>query len=181
MKKLFTLALIAIASISASAEGYYAGGNVGFWHDGDKGTNTLSILPEVGKVFSSKFSVGATLGYQYQNTYGTGYSVNLFEINPYVRYTFYRSSNDLVNLFVDGTVGVGLGWGSYDGGSTSTAVIYQIGAKPGIAINLTKKFSLVAHIGMIGYQGGNNASGVKGKGGVNLDATNCSFGFYYHF
>lgn len=184
MKKLFAMAIVALASaFGAQAENLYVGGEVGFMHDGDKNTNALSILPEIGYNLNSHWAVGTTIGWQYTHFCGRDLSTNLFRFNPYARYTFFRSSNNLVNLFVDGTVGVGLGWTSYKDDDTDAACVWEIGLKPGIAINLTDKFSIVAHVGMLGYQGVNDAAkpAYHSKGGLDLSGNNLSFGFYYNF
>ncbi len=192
MKKFFAMAILAIASLSASAEGLYVGGSLGFWHDSnDKDnhgltTNNLTILPEVGYNLSDKWAVGTVVGYDYTHLCNLGTSVNLFQFNPYVRYTYFRTSNNFLSLFLDGTVGVGAGWASYDDDDedSKTACTWQIGIKPGVALNFTKNFSFVAHIGLLGYEGANNAAqaaGYSNKGGLMLSGNNLTFGFYYNF
>lgn len=188
MKKFFALAILAVASLSASAQGFYAGGSLGFWHDSnDKGsvTNNLTILPELGYNLNNSWAVGTTIGYDYTHLCHEGTSVNLFQFNPYVRYTYFRTDNNVLSLFLDGTVGVGAGWASYDEGEDSkTACTWQVGVKPGIAINITKHFSFVTHVGLLGYQGANNAAkdaGYSSKGGLMLNGNNLTFGFYYNF
>ena len=60
---------------------------------------------------------------------------------------------------------------------------WSAGLKPGIAVNLNKKVSFVAHVGFAGWQS------VKVKGlpkdshawGANLDGNNITFGAYYNF
>lgn len=187
MKKFFALAMLAIASLCASAEGVYVGGQLGYWHESDNqtSTNTLTILPEIGYNLTSNVAIGSTLGYEYNHICGAGISTHIFQFNPYLRYTFFKSSNNLVNLFVDGGAGVGAGWTHYKGGDDSkTACIWNIGLRPGVALNLSEKFSLVAHVGLLGYQGANDAAkagGYSDKGGLLLNGNNLSFGFYYNF
>ncbi|MDE6582064.1 MAG: hypothetical protein K2K47_06030, partial [Duncaniella sp.] len=60
-------------------------------------------------------------------------------------------------------------------GDSST--IWGIGLTPGISLNLNKKFSLVAHIGFLGYRDLADAGKVYG---INID-NNLKFGFYYNF
>jgi hypothetical protein len=55
--------------------------------------------------------------------------------------------------------------------------------KPGIAVNLNKKVSFVAHVGFAGwksekYDGASKDSHVWG---VNLNGNNINFGVYYNF
>lgn len=183
MKKFFAIAVLALASLSAAAEGLFVGGSLGYWHDGKDNTNSLTILPEIGYGLNDHWTIGTTVGYNYQHYCGTGVSGNLFQFNPYLRYTYFRSDNNLINLFLDGTVGVGLGWTSSDY-DTDTACTWQIGVTPGIAINITEKFSFVTHVGFLGYKGANNAAkyaGYYSEGGLLLNSQNLTFGFYYNF
>lgn len=185
------MAILAIASLSASAEGLYVGGSLGYWHDssdknnGGYTTNNLTILPEIGYNLNEKWAVGTVVGYDYTHLCNHGISVNLFQFNPYVRFTYFRTSNNFLSLFLDGTVGVGAGWASYDEGEDSkTACTWQVGVKPGIALNFTEHFSFVTHIGLLGYEGANNAAkeaGYSDKGGLMLNGNNLTFGFYYNF
>lgn len=186
MKKIVFIAIMAVCSLCASAQ-YYAGGALGFWHKDEKGvaTNSLTILPELGMTLNDNWGIGATIGYTYNHLCGISVSSHLFEFNPYARYTYFRSDNGLVNLFVDGNIGFGAGWTHYkDGDDSKTACTWQIGAAPGIALNLTKRFSLVAHVGFLGYKGANNAAKAGGhvdEGGLLLNSNNISFGFYVNF
>lgn len=186
MKKLLLCATLALAALSANADGIYAGGSVGFWHQStsESSTNQLTILPEIGYGINDKFSVGAEFGYDYTHLCGRKISVNLFEFNPYVRYTFFRSDNNFVNLFVDGTVGVGAGWASFEDDNSDTAVTYQIGLRPGLSLNFNEHFSFVTHIGMLGYKGADDnarLAGYKSEGGLMLNGNALTFGFYYTF
>ncbi len=190
MKKFILAVALAFAAVcGAQAEGLYVGGQLGYWHDSDDddvnaSTNTLSILPEVGYNLNDNWAIGTTIGYSYKHVCGADLSSHHFQLAPYARYTFFKSSNNLVNLFVDGGVGFGAGWVSAAGEESSTACTWNVGLKPGIAINLTEKFSVVAHVGMLGYQGANNAAktvGYHNQGGLLLDNNNLSLGFYFNF
>ena len=188
MKKVILCAVMAIASLCASAQSdIYVGGRVGFWHESsNKGpaTNQFTILPEVGYNLSDSWAIGTQIGFNYVHNCGLKESVNLFQFNPYARYTFFKSESNFVNLFVDGTVGGGAGWTSVGDESTKTAITYQVGLRPGIALNFDKHFSFVAHVGLLGFQGANNQAklgGYANQGGVMLDGNNVQFGFYYHF
>ncbi len=39
----------------------------------------------------------------------------------------------------------------------------------------------MAHVGFLGYRGGNDASGYPDQGGIMLKGNDLSFGFYYNF
>lgn len=192
MKKIITILCLALASLgtTAVAGNWYIGGNVGFMHksDRDKSTNQFSLIPEAGYNFNDTWAFGGTIGYTYLNTNpkgaATDTNLNLFQINPYARWTYFRTSNNLVQLFIDGSVGFGIGSTEYENDGTKTAVTYEIGLKPGVAFNITNHFSIVAHIGFLGYHGANNRAKDGGSveyGGFNVDSNNLTFGLYYTF
>ncbi len=188
MKKFFVMAMVALASLGASAEGLYVGGSLGFYHEGSSDNshaiNTFTILPEVGYNLTDKFALGTTIGFESQATCRTGISSNMFQFNPYARFTYFKSDNNLINLFVDGGIDLGLGWVSTKDDSSDTGVIYGIGFRPGVAINITDKFSFVTHVGFLGYKGANDTAkmaGYKNQGGLSLDSRDLTFGFYYNF
>lgn len=181
MKKLLILAAAALIGIGANAQSdkWYAGGQVTF----GKTTETVSglkttqvtVLPEVGYNITGDFSVGTKVGVQYRKTGGEEKTV--FQIDPYARYNYY--TNERVRLFVDG--GVDLGIGRAHG---STAVQYGIGFRPGVSFAVSDNFSLVAHVGFLGYQGGNRPAknnGAPENWGLDLNTNNLMFGFYYNF
>lgn len=174
MKKILVLVCAVMAAVSMSAQ-VYVGGTLGFSHEkiGDKKTNSVKIMPEIGYSFSDQWAVGATLGYQ-KGTYAfAGESLGdakVFQFAPYARYTFYK--NDLINLFVDGTIG----YANVDLGEVD-ADAFEVALKPGLAISLSKNFSIVAKYGVLGYQ---KLEEYKSFG-LNLDGNALSFGFYYNF
>lgn len=196
MKKIIATLLVAVASIgsTAMAGDWYLGGNVGFMHNESNSskTNEFSLLPEFGYNFDEHWAIGGVVGYRYLNNATVGTNLNEFKINPYVRWTFFRTSNNLVQLFLDGSVGFGVGSTSYPNdyydkplaGTSKTAATWEIGIKPGIALNVTDHFSIVAHVGFAGYQGANDHAkhgGAVEKGGVMIDSSNLTFGLYYTF
>jgi hypothetical protein len=82
-----------------------------------------------------------------------------------------------IKLFLDGAVDIA----SVDLNDESYSA-WGIGIKPGVAYSLNEKFSLVAHMGFLGYQDADDEiSGVVQKGfGFNF-SNNLSFGVYYAF
>lgn len=183
MRKIVIIAAIAISSFAASAQEFFTGGSLGYWHDGTADTDEFTIMPELGYNINSNWAVAGSIGYTFVGTDGT--DTHLFSFNPYARYTYFRSSNNLVTLFVDGGFGIGTGKTNYDeGGSSDTATTWNIGFKPGLALNFTDKFSFVAHFGFLGYEGANDAaeaSGLHKGGGFDFSSQNLTFGFYYNF
>ncbi|MCM1021470.1 MAG: porin family protein [Muribaculum sp.] len=179
MKKILTLAIVLIATLTASAEGWYAGGNVGFNRNTTDNKTGVIIMPEVGYNFTERAAIGATLGYEHQ--YNDGLKLDLVKISPYLRYTYAKIG--MVDLFIDGGVDVGIGH-SKAYGDGGCAVVWGIGLKPGVAFNINEKFSLVAHIGYLGYQGANKKArnvGEPNSFGFGLDGNDISLGFYYKF
>ncbi len=188
MKKTIVTSMLALSAFAAPAMAgnWYAGGSIGFMHRSDKEdgtTNEFTVQPEVGYNFNDRWAFGGRVGYTYRNYAGQDVNLNIFNINPYARFTYYRTSNNLVQLFVDGTVGVGLGSTSQSG-SSGTACSYEVGLLPGIAFNITDHFTILAHLGFVGYHGANNRAKEGGEpeyGGVNFSSKNLSVGLYYNF
>lgn len=182
MKKIVALLLLAVASLSAYAQDCFVGGSFGFDRDFTENQTAFTIAPEIGYKFDSKWAAAVSLAYNYD--YTKGVKTNVFSINPYVRYTYFATDNNLVNLFVDGGFGVGFGKAKYEDVSGDSMTVWNIGFKPGVAFNLTEKFSIVAHMGFLGYEGCNDAAeaaGVDKKFGLNFDTMNLNLGFYYNF
>lgn len=177
MRKLFTLAVLAVVTMTASAQ-LYLGGSVGTWRNYDENTTSFQIAPEVGYQLDSKWAIGTRLGYAY--SYKDGVKVNAVAVNPYARYTYAKLGN--VNLFLDG----GFGFATYkvkDFGDSQNA--WEVGLKPGVSVNLTEKLSFVSHIGFFGYRDADdsyveNVFGEKGFG-FDLDATQITFGLLWNF
>lgn len=189
MKKFFVMAIMAVMAVGASAQ-WYVGGSLNFGQTKQTvsvndevarvKTTTFGVAPEVGYNFSENWAFGGVLDLGY--TKQAGIKTTMIQVNPYARYTYYKSG--MVSLFLDGTVGLGFGWSKAGGEKSDTAVSYAIGLKPGVALNLTENFSLVAHIGLLGYQGGNDTykdAGFPEEWGLHLNGNNLSFGFYYTF
>lgn len=179
MKKILALAAAAVIGLSAQAKDLYIGGSVGVWHNETKDETTANILPEIGYNLSDKWAIGTTIGYKYYGHSKT--HNNSFVFNPYARFSYFKSG--IVTLFVDGGVDMAFGRTSYNGHSGDTSAAFGIGFRPGVAVNLNQKFSLVAHLGRLGFDLGNDAAEAGGfdKGyGLNL-YNNINFGFYYNF
>ncbi len=184
MKKIMmTLAAIAVAA-TMNAQ-VYVGGGVGFATSSNDGNTDTSfkIIPEIGYNLDDNFAVGIAFGYaQNKSTkkvagVETSVTDKIFEINPYLRYTFLKL--DKVNVFVDG----GLTYVHNDNAGTKTNT-FGIGLKPGVAVNLNEKLSFVTHFGWLGYTNSKvDVDGAKATNtfGLDLDGNNLTFGLYYNF
>ncbi|MCI9286054.1 MAG: porin family protein [Muribaculaceae bacterium] len=183
MKKVLLMALMAIMTLAATAQErkWYAGGQLTLGRTTTElsgvslKSTQVAVMPELGYNLTDKFALGAIFGVDYRKTGDS--KLTTFNINPYARATYFQT--DLISLFVDG--GVGFGIGRANG---HTAVTYQIGFRPGVSLNLSDRFSLVAHVGFLGYQSGNRPAkrnGAPENWGLDLNSNNLLFGFYYHF
>lgn len=165
---------IAAAFVAVSMDAQiYVGGSLGFnstsyQQDGLDSETTITILPEIGYNLTDDFAVGATFGYE-----SWGDDDNAFTVAPYARYTFLKSG--AVNLFVDGGL-------SYTSRKDQYSDL-SIGFKPGVAVNLTEKFSFVTHVGFLGFTEHNPKGDDNNVTdfGLNLDGNFLTFGFYYNF
>ncbi|MDR2292131.1 MAG: hypothetical protein LBE11_01485 [Prevotellaceae bacterium] len=175
MKKIILSAIFVMAIIfGANAQDYkwFIGGKASFWTGKDGGTKKtiFSVAPEIGYRFSDNFALATNFEYRHLTEKNNGNTAKLKEIvvGPYLRYTFLKSG--IVNVFVDGCATFGL----------SGLKGFETGLRPGIAIDLTKRLSVVANLGFVGY---NNGKGVGrssfGKGfGIDLSGYQSSIGFY---
>lgn len=174
MKKFFAIAALAVMTLTANAQ-VFVGGQLGAWRDYDANTTSVSVLPEVGYTLSDKFAIGTVIGWKYNYVQGT--KANSLTVAPYARYTFAQFGN--VNLFLDG----GFGFDTYKVSGADAANAWEIGIKPGVAVNLTDKLSFVSHFGFLGYRDADAGAKAFGKNGFgfNADANNITFGLYYNF
>ena len=190
MKKVLLTSVIALMTVSASAQ-VYVGGEVGAWRNWEKGANksSITLLPEIGYNLDENLSIGTTIGWQY-NYYGKKINphngktlkVNSLRVAPYARYTFLKLDN--VNLFLEG----GFGFATSKVKGLDAMNSWEVGVKPGVFVNLTDKLSFVAHCGFFGYRTSDDAiPGVNvspfGENGFGFSAksTDLSFGLYWNF
>ena len=127
--------------------------------------------------------------YQFNNKWDAGIEVGIqkgdvckispvgdattFTIAPYVRYAAVESK--VVDLFFEGTIG----YGSVSKGGGD---FYEVGIKPGLAVKLTKHVEFISKIGFLGYRGYSPEEGKSSSTfGVDVDASNISFGAIYKF
>lgn len=178
MKKIVLTAVAAMMAVVMDAQ-VYLGGSVGFEtvsHDGNS-TTAFVLNPEVGYVLDENWALGISLGYGEKGKDNT--KVKTFNVNPYARYTYVNF--DKVSLFLDG----GFSFKNTDSKSAGYKTNeWGVGIKPGVAVALTDKVSFVSHLGFLGYTSSkpdyDNAKATNAFG-LNIDATNLDFGFYYNF
>lgn len=175
MKKIFLTLIFAVITVAASAQ-VYIGGEVGFWRNKDTNHTAFSIQPEVGYTLSEKWAIGTGIGFRHN--YSKGVKVNAVYASPYARWTFFHAGP--INLFVDG----GFGFYSTKAKNSDASNAWEVGLKPGLSVNLTKKLSFVTHVGILGYRDSDDAiAGQLWENGVGfkLDGNALQFGLYYNF
>ena len=162
MKKFLTVMACVLFAFTAKAQ-LYVGGEIGFTRNSDADRTYVSIFPEVGYSINDSWAFGASIGFLAENI--GGIKTNLFQINPYARFSFLEIGD--AKLFVDG--GIGLGFPK-DGDAQISVGVY-----PGIAIPLSDHVSFVGHLGGIDYDITNKVFGI----GVTGNAFTA--GVYYNF
>lgn len=172
MKKNGLVFVMVMFAFVAKAQVYVAG-STSFWSNDDANTTTFSIAPEVGYNLNEKWAVGASFGFVHSSDDDFDVSSNAVVFNPYARYSFYE--NKVVRLFVDG----GLGISSVKVKDNDSEAGFEFGLKPGIAIKLSKHFSVLAKCGFVGYRD-DYALGGNGYGFA-LTSEDLSFGVHYEF
>jgi len=172
MKKIFGLLILVCVITSANAQ-VYIGGSVSAWVDENKKdeTTTLEFLPEVGFLINDRWSLGTVLGYTQKEVDGTK-TYETFEFAPYARFSYYRF--DLVRLFVD----AGFSLYSSKSGKAERETTYGIGLKPGVALDLSDRISLIAKFGFLGYRQYNDNHDAAG---FNINGNSLSLGVFYAF
>lgn len=189
MKKIMMIAVMAVAAISANAQ-VYVGGSLGYntqkdavevgGISTDETTSNLSIEPEIGYNLSDNWAVGIKLGYANANG-----KTNTWKVAPYARYTFVKAGK--FSAFCDG----GVAWSTiHTNGAkfVGNKNCITIGFNPGIAYEISKKVSLVAHFGDLSYQYTSQKTKdvtpetktTTSKFNLGLD-NSISFGAYYNF
>ena len=177
MKKIMLSLAMALVSVCASAQ-VYIGGTAGIssnkFEGGDSKT-AYALMPEIGYEFNNKWEAGLEIGIKKGNVCELSAvpEATTFIVAPYVRYTAVETK--LVNLFVEGTIG----YGSVSKGGGDS---YEVGIKPGLAVKLSDHVNFITKVGFLGYRGyspdhGDNWSTF----GVDVDASNISFGAIYKF
>lgn len=183
MKKLFFTLAIALGALSVSAQevgSMWVGGSVGFSYSKTKGldSNTsYKILPEFGYVVQDNLALGISLGYaDLEGHQLNGDKVNLesYIVNPFVRYSFLKGP--MGALFVDAGVGY-----AHTKAASLKGDNFEVGFRPGVALQLSEKISLTGKFGMLGYQYEKLGSSKTNTFGFDFDLSNILIGASFHF
>ena len=177
MKKIMLSLAMALVSVCASAQ-VYIGGTAGISSnkigDGDSKT-AYKLIPEIGYQFNNQWEAGIEVGIQKGEVCKLSAvgDATTFTIAPYVRYTAVETK--LIDFFFEGTIG----YGSVSKGGGD---IYEVGIKPGLAVKLSNHVDFITKVGFLGYRGYSPEHGESSSTfGVDVDATNISFGAIYKF
>lgn len=162
MRKIILMFICLVAAITANAQGWYLGGEIGVWRDKGVESTNFSIVPDFGYSFNDKWSVGAKLGFNHVSEP----KVSTLTIDAYARYTYY--SKGMVSLYADAGAGIG----------TIDADGFQAGITPGIALKLNEHFSILATLGYLGYR---DEYMEEDGFGFHMKSSDLKFGFYYSF
>lgn len=179
MKKIFLVCMLACMAVAVQGQ-VYVGGSFSWYHDDDSFNETVfRIAPEIGYNLSPEWAVGVELGYGHSRWKDSGIKIkaNSFAIAPYARYSFFKKG--IVRLFVDG----GLGFSTYrikDGHHTNG---FEIGVKPGIALDITKNISFIARYGFLGYRDDYaiTSRNTSSRSGIDFNTNSLSIGMNFNF
>lgn len=156
---LLILALVSVMAYSSAFAQLSLGGSLGFDYTTpaeDNSAIAVTLLPDLSYGLSSKLAVGGKLGFTYASKYTkadktkTTVSEHLIVIAPYVRYN--ALGNDRLSLFFDAQLPLGFGSAGTEvsvSGKTKeidgpSLFSFGLGVVPGLKVNLTSSFSLLA-------------------------------------
>lgn len=191
MKKIILSAIVAVASLSASAQ-VWLGGDIAFGTkklvSGGDNLTTFTLAPQVGYMFSEKFGLGADIKLSLRNNNAAAvaatYALNGISVDPadyakttfgfdvFARYIFAKTG--IASFFFDG----GVGFTTYkDAGSR-----LGIGIRPGVKLAASEKVDVVAKIGYLGWQKYLGDKSSKGSAfGIGIEESALSLGVSYNF
>lgn len=184
MKKVILTAIVAVASLSASAQ-VWIGGDLGFGfqkrgQDGAKTESTVKIAPEIGYMINDNFGVYADINFttesnKYEEEEYAEKAATSFGFDVAARYIFAKTG--IASFFVDG--GFGIDFYNNNGGS-----VFDIKVQPGVKFDASEKVSIVAKLGGIRFASANKKAQEnfpKTAFGLNVANTDLSLGVYYNF
>ncbi|MDU1904905.1 MAG: outer membrane beta-barrel protein [Dysgonomonas sp.] len=189
-KLIFTLAIALGAFFSVNAQevgGMWVGGTVGLWSSKVKGADSelsFKVLPEFGYVISDNVGIGISLGgghiygesLNFKDGEQGGKEANYYRVNPFLRYAFLKGS--MGSLFFDG----GVGYEHHkvcNGGAKGQRI--DAGFKPGLALNVSDKVSLIGKFGFLGYQYEKVGDVKRNSFGFDFDMDNIELGMALKF
>lgn len=171
MKKLFiTLMVALIAIVSADAQ-VYVGGSFNLTHNKNADLTNFTIAPEIGYNLNKNWAIAAEIGFTHVKD--DDVKTNAFSFAPYARFSFFEKG--IVRLFLDGGVGIS----TYKVEDLDSQNGFEIGIKPGIALEICKNLTFVTKYGFAGYR--DDYKYANSTSGISLSSEDLSFGFHYEF
>lgn len=190
MKKLLLSLAVALGAISVNAQeagSMWVGGTVGFTYEDIKGSTSFGsysgsqtsykILPEFGYVLSENLALGISVGYIHteersdENLLGKHEG---FVAAPFLRSSFLKGS--MGSLFID----TGVDYAHLKSGGTKSDLL-QIGFKPGVAVTVSEKISLIGKFGFLGYTHAKEGAHKTNGYGFDFDLSNIQLGAAINF
>lgn len=180
MKKIVLMAVMAIVSLTASAQSYIGGSacfelkNVrytGTSHNNSATVTTFGIAPEYGYNLNDKLALGMQIGVSVSAVTHQP-STTTIAVDPYLRYKFVKSGPFTVfNDFV-------LEW-STNMTDDDSASAYAFGLRPGVSVDLGKNWSVAATTDLFYYK--TYPDDDLSQTGFAIDPTNVRLGLFYNF
>lgn len=167
----------------------WVGGTADIWSSKVKGADSelsFKVMPEFGYILNENLAVGIALGGSHNKVHysfgdlSVSEGLNSYTVNPFLRYTFLKG--ELGSLFFDG--GVAYNWSKVTNGGQKTSGL-DVGLKPGVAVNVSNKISLIGKFGFLGYNytkvGEGKEAVTRNQFGLNLDMRNVELGVNFKF
>lgn len=178
MKKILLTAVIAICSLTASAQ-VWVGGSFGFdYRNNDNGNDITAwgISPTIGYTINDTWAVGVEAVTQFVSV-EDGDNTSTWAAGPFARYTFARTG--MVSFFVDGaayigTTNAGENYKKLD----DSRLTWGVGVVPGVKLSVSDKIDLVAMIGYLGYADVEDSHSTFGFG---ANGNKLELGLYVNF
>lgn len=174
MKKIVVLLCVVALTVSAKAQ-VYLGGEFNITHDGDTDVTDFTLAPEIGYKLNNTWDFGLEIGYSYVGIKdnGTDKNVNAFHVAPYARWTYFEKG--IAHLFLEG----GLGFSTCKVGDADSNNGFEVGVKPGLALEVNEKFAFIAKLGFLGYRDSYKYN--NSVSGLSVGTEDLSIGFIYSF
>lgn len=194
MKKfllLLALYVFIAAQVNAQSAGdKWVGGSIGFTTSKEEDklrTYDYNIMPEFGYVLNDRFALAIALGYDHSEFVSSYHSAenafsdyvdyvvnrNGFVVNPFVRYTILKGN--IGGLFVDGGASYKYYKVQYHNNHEKIED-FEIGFRPGVAIVLSSRLSLIGRFGFLGYRTFDSKYYYDKTSGFNIDMKSFSLG-----
>lgn len=164
MKRIITLVLIALVTLTAQAQ-FWVGGsmyidrtkeNSSFLNIDRKTTFILRLMPEVGYHLTDKVGLGVSAGYEFnsqhvvldnpnQPFYDQKNYSNSYYLTPFVRYYF---NNNRLRLFADGELPFST---THNQGNAETSFSMGLALRPGVEFEICSRMGLHCYLGALTY------------------------------